>query len=218
MPNSIRDKAAGLIALRLSSMVLHRTAEEDAHAIAVPREGNPCAKRRATTLRKTAPTPNTRNFAQNLAPQKHSQPMSTLERAIAIAAESHAGQRDKGGAPYILHPIRVMLRLQSETDQIVGVLHDVVEDSEWTLDRLRAEGFQSEVLRAVGQLTRRNDESYEEFVRRASTNAIAARVKVADLEENMDLSRISEPTEKDRTRLLRYERALAFLRSESHGA
>src|SRR5690606_9860935 len=103
--------------------------------------------------------------------------MSTLERALAIAAEAHAGQRDKGGAPYVLHPIRVMLRLDATPDRIAGVLHDVVEDSAWTLDSLRAEGFSEEVVRAIDHLTRREGEPYEAFVRRAGEDPIAARVK-----------------------------------------
>lgn len=138
--------------------------------------------------------------------------MSTLERAIAIAADAHAGQRDKGGAPYVLHPIRVMLRLDAETDKIAGVLHDVVEDSDWTLEKLRQEGFSAEVVTAVDHLTRREGETYEAFVHRAGTDAIAARVKVADLEENMDLSRIPEPNNRDRARLRKYELALSILR------
>ena len=143
-------------------------------------------------------------------------PMSTLERAIAIAAEAHAGQRDKGGAPYVLHPLRVMLRLDAEADRIAGVLHDVVEDSPWTLDDLRAEGFSEAVVRALDHLTRREGESYEAFVRRASTDPIGARVKAADLEENMDLGRIPAPTARDRARLMRYEQALAVLRPGPH--
>ncbi|WP_412069368.1 HD domain-containing protein [Rubrivirga sp. IMCC43871] len=140
--------------------------------------------------------------------------MSTLERAIAIAAQAHAGQTDKGGAPYILHPLRVMLRLHDADAQIAGVLHDVVEDTDWTLDQLRAEGFSDAVVRAVDHLTRRDDETYPAFVGRAGADPVAARVKVADLEENMDLSRIPEPTDKDRERLARYVRALAMLRPE----
>lgn len=141
--------------------------------------------------------------------------MSTLERAIAIAAEAHAGQTDKGGEAYVLHPLRVMLRLTGEPDRIAGVLHDVVEDTDWTLNRLRAEGFSDAVVRAVDHLTRRDGETYEAFVLRASDDPVAARVKVADLEENMDLGRIPEPLPKDRARRERYERALAALRGSS---
>ena len=139
--------------------------------------------------------------------------MSTLERAIVIATEAHAGARDKGGAPYIFHPLRLMLGMTTEAEQIAAVLHDVVEDSDWTLDQLREEGFSGEVVRAVEHLTRRADETYAEFVHRAGEDPVATRVKAADLIDNMDLSRIASPTATDHERLARYERALATLRS-----
>ena len=139
--------------------------------------------------------------------------MSTLELAIVIATEAHAGDRDKGGAPYIFHPLRLMLGMTTETEQITAVLHDVVEDSDWTLNQLRAEGFSEEVVRAVDHVTRRSDETYDAFAQRAGDNPVAARVKAADLMDNLDLSRIASPTEKDHARLAKYERALATLRS-----
>ncbi len=137
--------------------------------------------------------------------------MATLERAIEIAARAHGGQRDKAGAPYILHPLRVMLRVQTETERIAAVLHDVVEDSAWTLDQLRAEGFAPDVLETIEALTRRPEESYEEFVLRAGAHPIARRVKLADLADNTDPTRIAEPTEHDRARMERYRRAIALL-------
>ena len=118
---------------------------------------------------------------------KHSTP--DLERAIAIAAEAHAGQVDKAGAPYILHPIRVMLRLDSPEERIVAMLHDLVEDSSWTFDQLRTEGFSDTIIAALDAVTRRETESYEDFVRRAATNPIGRSVKRADLLENLDLIR-----------------------------
>ena len=137
--------------------------------------------------------------------------MSTLERAIAIAAQAHTGQTDKAGVPYILHPLRMMLSLQSEAERIVAVLHDVIEDTSWTFDDLRAEGFSEEVLAALETVTRREDETYEAFVLRAATNPIGRRVKLADLHDNSDLSRISSPTEKDFARLEKYKRAITTL-------
>jgi len=138
--------------------------------------------------------------------------MSTLERAIAIAAEAHAGQVDKASAPYILHPLRVMLRVSTNEERIVAVLHDVVEDCPgWTFDRLRGEGFSEEVLVALLSVTNREDEDYEAFVSRASRNPIGRRVKIADLQDNCDLSRISVPTERDHARLEKYRRALGIL-------
>jgi guanosine-3',5'-bis(diphosphate) 3'-pyrophosphohydrolase len=137
--------------------------------------------------------------------------MATLERAIEIASRAHAGQRDKAGAPYILHPLRVMLRVETDTERIAAVLHDVVEDSTWTLEQLRSEGFAPEVLEAVEALTRRPEESYEQFVLRAGAHPIARRVKIADLTDNLDPSRIAAPTEHDRARMDRYRRAIAVL-------
>lgn len=141
--------------------------------------------------------------------------MSTLERAVAIAAEAHAGQVDKAGEPYLLHPLRVMLAVGSEEARIAAVLHDVVEDTPWTLEQLREEGFSDAVLRAVEGVTRREEETYEEFIERAAENPIAAHVKLADIRDNLDLSRIPEPTEKDRERLRRYQAALGVLLAEA---
>jgi (p)ppGpp synthase/HD superfamily hydrolase len=137
--------------------------------------------------------------------------MSMLERAIALAAMAHAGQTDKGGAPYILHPLRLMMRMQTEEDRIAAVLHDVVEDSEWTIEGLRAEGFAESVLCAVEALTRRKGEPYEEFVARAAQNPLARRVKRADLEDNSDLGRLLAPTDEDRARAEKYRGAIELL-------
>lgn len=137
--------------------------------------------------------------------------MSTLERAIAIAANAHAGQTDKAGVAYILHPLRVMLLLETEAERIVGVLHDVVEDTPITFDDLRAAGFTDEILAALDSVTRRDDEDYEAFVQRAGENPIGRQVKLADLKDNSDLSRIAAPTEKDYARLEKYRRAIAAL-------
>ena len=137
--------------------------------------------------------------------------MSTLERAIVIAAEAHAGQTDKAGAPYILHPLRVMSRVSAGAAQIAAVLHDVVEDTRWTLDDLRDEGFAAEVLRALDALTHREGETYEDFVRRAARDAVAREVKRADLEDNLDLSRIADPSARDLARAGKYRRAIALL-------
>jgi (p)ppGpp synthase/HD superfamily hydrolase len=138
----------------------------------------------------------------------------TLEDAIALALEAHRGQTDKGGAPYILHPLRMMLRVRSPTERMVAVLHDVVEDSDRTLEDLRRRGFPGSVVAAVDALTRRKGEgeTYEAFVRRVARHPVARRVKIADLEDNLDLSRIAAPGDEDRARMERYQRALALLR------
>jgi (p)ppGpp synthase/HD superfamily hydrolase len=132
-----------------------------------------------------------------------------LDKAILIAAQAHLGQKDKMDGAYVLHPLRMMLRFQSEAEMIVAVLHDVVEDNpDWTLDRLRQEGFSEEIVQAIDHLTRREDESYEEFTERAGRNALARRVKLADLEDNMDIRRYpAELRDKDKDKLARYHKA-----------
>ncbi|MEG1053352.1 MAG: GTP pyrophosphokinase, partial [Janthinobacterium sp.] len=140
----------------------------------------------------------------------------TLERAIEIAAATHAGQTDKGGAPYILHPLRVMLRVAPGAQQIVAVLHDVVEDSDGkiTFDDLAREGFSQEVIDGVRAVTKIKGESYEDFIARAALNPVGKAVKLADLAENSDLSRIDRPTQKDLERGEKYRRAIQQLISE----
>jgi (p)ppGpp synthase/HD superfamily hydrolase len=133
--------------------------------------------------------------------------MANLAKAIAIAAQAHQNQKDKSGFPYILHPIRVMMRMHSDVDMIVAILHDVVEDTDWTLEQLRAEGFSEEVLQAVAGLTHQENEGYDKFLARIESNAIARRVKLADLEDNMDVRRLNALTEKDLQRLQRYHPA-----------
>jgi len=135
----------------------------------------------------------------------------SLERAIAIAAKAHAGQVDKAGQPYILHPIRVMLRLSDADARITALFHDVVEDSDVTLDDLRAEGFAEAILAAVDALTKREGETRIEAAHRAAANSIARAVKLADNADNMDLSRLDNPTEKDYARLKEYEQVREIL-------
>jgi (p)ppGpp synthase/HD superfamily hydrolase len=142
--------------------------------------------------------------------------MSTLERAIAIAAEGHSGAKDKGGIPYILHPLRVMLSLSSPEERIVAVLHDVVEDCrEWTLERLRAEGFSDRVIAALDSVTKREGENYNAFIVRAAADPIGRRVKLADLRDNSDISRIPAPTDSDRQRIAKYRDAIKLLQAIS---
>ena len=133
--------------------------------------------------------------------------MPDLEEAIRIAVEAHRGQQDRAGAPYILHPLRMLFRVQTDAERMAAVLHDVVEDTAWTLDDLRARGFPGEVVDAVDHLTRRPDESYEQFVDRAATHPVARRVKLADLEDNLDVRRIGTVGDGDAERLNRYLRA-----------
>ena len=145
----------------------------------------------------------------------------TIEDAIQLALNVHRGQLDKNGAPYILHPLRVMSQMRTETDRIVAVLHDVVEDSrgkanEVTLAGLRRMGYSKKIVDAISGVTRREGESYEHFVLRSKRNPISRRVKLADLSDNMDVRRL-RPTlnAKDLTRMERYRRAWEELREDS---
>lgn len=141
---------------------------------------------------------------------KHSS-MTKLEEAILLAVEAHQGQKDKAGMPYILHPLRMMSKMRTEAEMMTAVLHDVVEDTGWTLDDLRQKGFPEQVVHAVDCLTRRPGEDYMVFVKRSTTDPLARRVKLADLEDNMDIRRIRQMTEADPERLARYIRAWQFL-------
>lgn len=144
--------------------------------------------------------------------------MPTLERAIEIAARAHAGQVDKAGQPYILHPLRVMLAVKNPDERIAAVLHDVVEDTTVTIEQLRSEGFSAAVLDAVLALTKTKGEGRLSAATRAAQNAIARAVKLADVADNMDLRRIAEPSERDFARIEEYKQVRALLLSHSHEA
>ena len=144
--------------------------------------------------------------------------MSTLERAIEIAAAAHAGQVDKAGQPYILHPIRVMLRVTGSHARMAAVLHDVVEDTPVTIDQLVGEGFPAEVVAAVRALTKLPGETRLAAAARAAVDPIARAVKLADNAENMDLGRIAVPTARDHARLAEYEQVRALLLAHADGA
>ena len=140
-----------------------------------------------------------------------------LEMAKEIAEKAHQGQTDKGGHPYILHPIRVMERCETEETKIIAILHDVMEDSDYTLEDLRKEGFSEEILEALVCLTHQEGEDYMAYIERVCQNPLAARVKYADLQDNMDISRIPHPTEKDFARLEKYKKAKARIEEEIKG-
>ena len=146
--------------------------------------------------------------------------MSNLYRALTIAFEAHAGQVDKGGKPYIDHPLRVMMAQDPDDEpaKIVAVLHDVVEDCPtWTLERLRREGFGLEVLSALALVTKppvgTNDpREYLSYIKRISRYPLAAKVKLADLRDNADLTRLGrEPSAWDITRNKKYVAAICIL-------
>lgn len=134
--------------------------------------------------------------------------MSLLKEAIVLAASYHDEQFDKGDHPYILHPLRLMLKCETEEERIVAVLHDTIEDTELTLITLKHKGFSSRIIEAIDCLTRRKNESYDKFIDRVKTNELATKIKILDIEDNMDVSRLSEFTDKDQSRLNKYSAAM----------
>ncbi len=147
--------------------------------------------------------------------------MSTLERAIELAAHHHAGQCDKSGQPYILHPLRVMMACGSTNAKIVAVLHDTLEDTALTEADLRREGFSAEIIAGVLGVTHREDESYADYVIRAARLELAREVKLADLADNARLDRtILKPgtVERDIKRLRRYLLSYKYLTGQHNEA
>lgn len=131
-----------------------------------------------------------------------------MERAIEIATEAHRGQLDKAGCDYIEHPLRVMAAGKSLDEKIVGVLHDVVEDTNWTFEDLAAEGFSTEVIEALRCVTKLSEsEPYDKFIARVKRNTLAVAVKLNDLSDNMDIRRLPYLSDKDVKRLKRYLKA-----------
>lgn len=139
----------------------------------------------------------------------------TIEDAIALALRAHAGQTDKYGEPYILHPLRVMNRMATNEERTAAVLHDAIEDSDHTLDGLRAMGYPETVVHALDCLTRRSGEAYEEFIERAMGDPLARKVKLADLEDNMDIRRLPSIGEDEIRRLRKYVQAWRAMTREA---
>lgn len=137
--------------------------------------------------------------------------MSLLNSAIMLACVAHQEQVDLGGDLYILHPLRVMLQMKTEEERITAVLHDVLEDSKFTPDYLRTFNFPENVLTALQTLSRKKGEPYSEYIRAISRNELAKKVKLADLQDNLNRSRIVNPTDRDHRRWEKYERAVETL-------
>ena len=136
-----------------------------------------------------------------------------VETALAIALRAHKNAIDKAGQPYVLHPIRIMLKMTNDLEKATALLHDVIEDSDITADDLLTEGIPEVVVTAVLALTKQDFESYQDFVLRAKQNPLARKVKIADVEDNMNLLRISHLTEKDLARLAKYHAAWQLLQN-----
>lgn len=137
--------------------------------------------------------------------------MANLEKAIALAAQQHEGQVDKGGQPYILHPLRLMLKMPDLDTQMIAILHDILEDTPTTAEDLAQFGFSTTIIQAIQALTKFDGESRIDAAHRAAKNPLARMVKLADVTDNMDLSRIPQPTAQDFSRLKEYEQVKTIL-------
>ena len=134
--------------------------------------------------------------------------VNLLNLAIAIAEKAHAGQIDKAGKPYILHPLTVMAQMDDVESKIVAVLHDAIEDSDLTINELSQQGFPELITEAIAAITKLDGELYDDYLLRVMGNAIALKVKIADVTHNMDISRIANPSTKDFQRLEKYQKVL----------
>ena len=135
-----------------------------------------------------------------------------LQKAIQIAIKAHDGQTDKTGMLYLGHIMRVMEAGKTDDEKIVGILHDIVEDTDWTFEKLKEEGFPEHIVDAIRCLTKMSEEeSYDTFIKRVRSNPLAIRVKINDLTDNMDIRRLSTISEKDVERLKKYHRAYKTL-------
>ena len=137
---------------------------------------------------------------------------SLLEKALQIAVKAHSGKIDNAGAAYIFHPIRVSNRCSTDEERIVALLHDTIEDTEVTAEYLLMEGFPRNIVDAILSVTRNKDESYEDFIKRSRLNLIGRQVKLHDLEDNMDITRLEQITESDLSRLNKYLKAYKYLK------
>lgn len=135
-------------------------------------------------------------------------------KALEIAKKCHEGQKDKGGHDYIGHPIRVSDRCMSEKASMVALLHDTMEDSDMTPEKLSEIGFPADVIEAIEVLTKPRYDNYDDYIKRVGFNPIAREVKIADLEDNMDITRLQYPlTDKDFLRLNKYLKSWKYLKS-----
>ncbi len=135
-------------------------------------------------------------------------------KAITVAYNAHQGQLDRAGLPYILHPLHVAEQMKDEDTCVVALLHDVIEDTDLTLENLREYGFTEAQIEGVRVMTREEDEDYFEYIRSVKTNPLALAVKLEDLKHNSDVTRIIEMTDKDLQRIEKYKKAMEILLSD----
>ena len=135
------------------------------------------------------------------------------EKAYKIAKKAHLGQVDKAGEAYIKHPEKVASFVKTDEEKAVAYLHDVIEDTELTLEDLNEYGFSKEVIEAVDIITKKRGEDYQSYLNSVKNNKLARAVKLADLRHNSDLTRLTKVTEKDIKRKEKYQKAIDFLNS-----
>lgn len=130
--------------------------------------------------------------------------------ASKIAYKAHEGQTDKAGVPYIFHPIHIAEQMDSEASCVVALLHDVIEDSDITLEIL-SKYFSDDIIAALRVLTKKENDDYVMYIKRVKTNKLATKVKIKDLEHNRDLTRLDEVTDRDKKRSMKYWEAIRYL-------
>ena len=138
---------------------------------------------------------------------------SQSEKAYKIAKKAHLGQVDKAGEAYIKHPEKVASFVKTDEEKAVAYLHDIIEDTELTLEDLGKYGFSKEVIEAVDIITKKRGEDYQSYLNSVKKNKLARAVKLADLRHNSDLTRLAKVTEKDIKRKEKYQKAIDFLNS-----
>ncbi len=137
--------------------------------------------------------------------------MNKLESAVLIAIKAHQNQIDKGGLPYILHPLRIMIKMQTDEEMIVAMLHDVVEDSKISLKDISKYEFDKKIISALKVLTYSTVQNYEDYIKKISKNKLARKIKIADLKDNLNLNRLPYLNKKDLERINKYHKALKYL-------
>lgn len=139
-----------------------------------------------------------------------------LDKAAQICVTKHAGQRDKTGAAYFQHPMRVAMRCRTTEEKMVALLHDIIEDTDVTADYLLEQGFPREIVDGILSVTKRDGESYDDFVARAAQNPLGRVVKLHDLEDNLDVFRLTAVTPEMAARFTKYLAAHEYLLNHSH--
>lgn len=139
--------------------------------------------------------------------------MDLIETSLQIALNAYKDKKDKAGEAYILHPLRLMAKMETIEEKTVALLHDVVEDSDYTADYLKSEGIPSNIVDAVLALTKNEGEDYESFIERVLTNKLAIKVKIADIEDNINVLRLKSISNTDLQRVEKYHRSWQKLKN-----